>query len=33
MLDKRFKDFYGRFDVVEVYLDDNTVNHIENAFF
>lgn len=33
MLDKRFKDCYGRFDVVEVYLDDNTVNHIENAFF
>ena len=29
----RLFDIPVRFDVVEVYLQDNTVNHIQNAFY
>lgn len=30
---KKLNNVNARFDVVEVYLDSNTVNHIENAFY
>ena len=30
---KGLNNVNARFDVVEVYLDSNKVNHIENAFY
>ncbi len=31
--ENNIKDLQVRFDVIEVYLDQNRINHIENAFY
>ncbi len=32
IMEKKIKDKQIRFDIVEVYLNENRINHIENAF-
>lgn len=31
--EKKWYDVFGRYDIIEVILEDNTINHFENAFY